>query len=169
MNFIGLAAVLAALGMYGLSKYLRHAKAAEAVGSTTAIAQAAAAYYNESDAKQPAGTKPDSSKAMRHFPPSSRASVPADMADVRGKRYQSAIGDWAVSPWLDMHFSLSTPQSFAYSFESQGSGPSAQGTAEAHGDLDGNGVQSTFRVSIAPDTTLTAKVDPNVVRVDPEE
>ena len=36
-------------------------------------------------------------------------------------------------------------------------------------DLDGNGVPSTFRVSVTPDDTLTAKIDPNVVKVDPEE
>ena len=169
LNFLGLAAVLAALGMYGLSRYLKHAKSMDGVSSATAIAQAAAQYYNDSDAKQPAGTKPDSAKAMRHFPASSRTSVPADFNDVKGKLYQSSIGDWSVSPWLDMRFSLSTPQCYAYSFESQGSGPSAQATAEARGDIDGNGINSTFRVSVAPDATATAKVDPNVVKVDPEE
>ncbi|CAN5356793.1 hypothetical protein BH09MYX1_BH09MYX1_62330 [soil metagenome] len=169
LNFLGLAAILAALGMYGLARYLKYSKASEGVGSTTAVAQAAANYYNGSDAKQPAGTKPDSAKAMRHFPASSRTSVPTDFNDVKGKRYQSGIGDWSVSPWLDMGFSLSTPQFYAYSFESQGSGPSALATAEARGDLDGNGVNSTFRVSVSPDATGTAKVDPNVVRVDPEE
>ena len=48
-------------------------------------------------------------------------------------------------------------------------GPSALATAEARGDIDGNGKNSTFRVSVSPDTTGTAKVDPNVVKVDPEE
>lgn len=169
LNFLGLAAILAALGMYGLSRYLKYSKATEGVTSTTAIAQAAANYYNDSDAKQPAGTKPDSAKAMRHFPASSRTSVPANFDDVKGKRYQSAIGDWSVSPWLDMRFTLSTPQYYAYSFESQGSGPSAQATAEAKGDLDGNGKNSTFRVTVTPDSEGNAKVDPNVVPIDPEE
>ncbi len=169
MNLIGLTALLAALAMYGLARYVRHSKTAEAVGSTTGIAQAAAVYYDESDSLQPAGTKPDAAKAMRHFPPSSRASVPADLTDVRGKRYQSAVADWSVSPWLDMRFSISTPQYYAYSFESRGSGPSAQGTAEAHGDLDGNGRTSTFRAHVSADSTLTAKVDPAIERIDPEE
>src|SRR5581483_7973651 len=94
MNFLALAALLATLGMYGFAYYVRRAKTAEAVGNVTAVAQAAAAYYNESDAHQPAGTKPEQAKAMRHFPAPARQTVPADPSAVKGKKYQSAIGDW---------------------------------------------------------------------------
>lgn len=169
LNFIGLATILGALAMYGVARYLRHSKTAEAIGSATAIAQSACAYYNQSDALQPAGTKSDAAKAMRHFPPSSRVSVPAKLEDVRGKRYQSGIGDWATSPWLELGFKISTPQFYAYSFESQGSGPSAQATVEAHGDLDGNGVGSTFRATAEPDSAFTARVSPAIQQIDPEE
>ena len=84
--------------------------------------------------------------------------MPADPAAVRGKRFQSGIGDWSTSPWPEIGFKLPSAQYYAYSFESSGSGSSAQGTATAHGDLDANGVQSTFRMSVAPDESLTAKV-----------
>ncbi len=169
LGTLGFVSILGALAMYGVARYLRHSKTTEAVAQTSAIAQAACAFYNQSDANQPAGTKPDAAKAMRHFPPSARASVPADEADVRGKRFQSGAGDWSTSPWLDMGFKIMTPQYFAYSFESQGSGPSAQATAIAHGDLDGNGVKSTFRITAAPDDTLTAKVGKSVQQVEPDE
>lgn len=166
---IGFVSLLAALAMYGVARYLRHSKTTEAISSTTAIAEAACAYYNESDANQPAGTKPDAAKAMRHFPPSSRASVPADDAAVRGKRFQSGVGDWSTSPWLEMGFKVMTPQYYAYSFESQGSGPSAQASATAHGDLDGNGVKSTFVATAAPDDTLIAKVGKTIKQTEPDE
>jgi type II secretory pathway pseudopilin PulG len=169
MNFLGLAAILSALAMYGVARYVRHAKTAEAIGATSAMAQQAAAYYNESDAHQPAGTKRESARAMRHFPPSSRASVPASPTDVRGKRYQSAMGDWAPSPWPELRFSLNQPQSYAYSFDSTGSGPTARATATAQGDLDGNGAVSTYASSVIPDDALDAKVSPEVVRLEPEE
>jgi hypothetical protein len=68
-----------------------------------------------------------------------------------------------------MGFKISTPQFYAYSFESQGSGLSAQASAVAHGDLDGNGVTSTFRATAAPDGSLVAKVNGQVQQVDPEE
>jgi type II secretory pathway pseudopilin PulG len=169
LGTIGFVSILGALAMYGVAKYLRHSKTVEAVSSTTAIAQAACEYYNQSDANQPAGTKPDAAKAMRHFPPSSRASVPASLDDIRGKRFQSAVGDWSTSPWLDLGFKISTPQFYAYSFESQGSGPSAQASAVAHGDLDGNGVASTFRATVAPDDSFTCKLKGAVVQTDPDE
>lgn len=169
LSTIGFISILGALAMYGVARYLRFTKTSEATASTTAIAQAACVYYNQSDANQPAGTKPDAAKAMRHFPPSSRASVPADESDVRGKRFQSAIGDWATSPWLDMGFKISTPQFYAYSFESNGSGTAAQATVTAHGDLNGNGIKSTFTATAAPDETFTAKVGKNVQPIDPDE
>jgi hypothetical protein len=169
MTFVGLLALVSAGAMVLIARWIRMGKAAEAVGSTTAIAQAAAAYYNESDSRQPAGTKPDQAKAMRHFPPPSRADVPAEPDSVRGKKYQSAIGDWSVSPWHDMRFSITQPQHYAYGFESEGSGPTARASALAHGDLDGNGVQSTFKATVAPDSELTAVVSPTIERVDPDE
>src|SRR5262249_39832379 len=129
----------------------------------------ACAFYDQSDANQPLGTKPDAAKAMRHFPSSSRESVPADASSVRGKRFQSGLGDWSPSPWHDMGFKIMTPQYYAYSFESQGSGPSAQATAIAHGDLDGNGVTSTFSITASPDDSLTAKVTKGVHEVEPDE
>ena len=169
LTTIGFVSILGALAMYGIARWLRHSKTTEAIGSVTTIAQGACAYYDQSDGNQPAGTRPDAAKAMRHFPPSSRASVPADDADVRGKRFQSAIGDWSTSPWPEVGFKLPTAQYYAYSFESSGSGPSAQASAVAHGDLDGNGVKSTFRTTAAPDESLVAKVGKNIEEIDPDE
>ena len=166
---IGFVTILGALAMYGVARYLKHSKTVEAVGNTTAIAQAACVYYNQSDANQPAGTKPDAAKAMRHFPPSSRASVPANPGDVTGKRFQSSIGDWSTSPWREMSFKISTPQYYTYSFESEGSGQASRSTAVAHGDLDGNGVTSTFRVTAAPDEAFVAKASAKVDEVEPDE
>ena len=169
MNFVALAAVLSALGMYGLARYVRNAKTAEAVGSVTAIAAAAASYYDSSDANQPVGTSPDAAHAMRHFPPSSKAGVPADTESVRARRYQSALPDWSVSPWRELRFSMPQPQSFSYSFESQGTGNNAKASVIAHGDLDGDGVVSTYKLDIAPDSTFKAKVSQPMEKIDPEE
>jgi type II secretory pathway pseudopilin PulG len=169
MNFITLAAVLACLAMYGLGRYVRHAKTAEAIGSLAAISQAAAAYYNESDATQPAGTPEAAARAMRHFPSPSRSSVPPNLADVRGKRYQSTLADWTPSPWRELHFSIPQPQFYAYSFDSSGSGQQAGATATARGDLNGDGVNSTYRVGVRVDDRLTAQVSPNLERIKPED
>jgi hypothetical protein len=162
--FLGLAGLLSAMGMYGLSLYLRRTKTAEAVGSVRTMAKAAADYYDASDATQPAGTEPTAAKAMRHFPASSRASVPAEMVDVRGKQFQSNAADWSVSPWRDMRFSMPQPQYYAYSFRAEGVGATASATAIAQGDLDADTDESRFTLDIKPDAESNAKVAAEIVR-----
>jgi type II secretory pathway pseudopilin PulG len=170
MNFVAIAAILAALGMYGMSRYIRRTKTVEAVGSVAKMSTGAASFYDQSDESQPKGTDPKAARATRHFPPSSRDSVPAELTSIRGKQYQSNSGDWSVSPWREMGFQISpSPQFYAYSFKSDGAGATARAQAIAHGDLDGDGHLSTFSGQVAPDDNLDAKIAPNIERIDPEE
>jgi hypothetical protein len=169
MNFLALAAILSAIGMFGLARYVKHGKTAEARESVTRLAGGAAEYYNRSDATQPAGAAPQAVHAMRHFPPSSRAPVPEDPLSVRGKKYQSNTADWAGSPWRELGFSIVQPQCYQYSFEASGSGGNARATVIAQGDLDGDGTRSKYSLTIIPDENLTAVVAKEIVREDPEE
>lgn len=169
MNFFALAAVLSAIGMFALARYVRHAKTAEAVGSVSTLAAAAAAYYNESDATQPTGAAPKAVHAMRHFPPSSRVPVPEDPLSVRGKRYQSNLADWAASPWRELRFSIVQPQCYQYSFVSEGAGATAKATVTAAGDLDGDGMRSSYSIEILPDGSSTAQVAATMTKKEPEE
>jgi type II secretory pathway pseudopilin PulG len=169
MNFLALAAVLSAIAMYSLARYVRHAKTVEAVSSVTSLAGAAAENYNTSDATQPAGAAPHAVHAMRHFPPSSRVSVPEDPLSVRGRRYQSNLADWSASPWRELRFSIIQPQSYQYSFDAGGAGATAKALVTAQGDLDGDGMRSTYSLAIAPDEGLTAQVAPTMIKKDAEE
>jgi type II secretory pathway pseudopilin PulG len=169
MNFLALAAMLSAIGMYALARYVRHAKTTEAMESVTRLGVAAAEFYNTSDATQPAGASPKAVHAMRHFPPSSRVAVPEDPLSVRGQRYQSNLADWSASPWRELGFSIVQPQCYQYSFESQGAGASARAVVTAEGDLDGDGLRSTYSLTILPDESLTAQVAPSISRTEPEE
>ena len=162
LNLLTLIAVLSALAMYGIGKWVRHGKTLEAIGSVHAIAQAAVAYYDESDATQPAGGAQAAAHAMRHFPASSRATVPQDPADVRGKRYQSARADWSPSPWRELNFSIPQPQSYRYGFESTGTGRGSTATGVAEGDLDGSGLVSTYRLKVTVNEKFEAEVAPNI-------
>ncbi len=169
MNFLALAAVLSALGMYALARYARHGKTVEAVSSVNSLASAAAEFYNASDATQPTGAAAQAAHAMRHFPPSARAPVPEDALSVRGKRYQSNLADWSASPWHDLRFKVVQPQCYQYAFEAQGSGATATAKVSAQGDLDGDGVRSTYSLSITPDGNLTGVVDKVMTKQDIEE
>lgn len=169
MNFLGLAAVLSAIGMYALARYVRHAKTVEAVSSVASLAALSADYYNNSDATQPAGANPQAIHAMRHFPPSSRVAVPEDPLSVRGKRYQSNPMDWAASPWRDLRFSILQPQCYQYSFEADGAGATAKALVTAQGDLDGDGIRSTYSLAVIPDQGLAAQVAKTMTKTDVEE
>jgi type II secretory pathway pseudopilin PulG len=169
MNFLALAAVLSAIGMYALARYVRHAKTVEAVSSVTALAGGAAEYYNASDATQPAGASPSAVHAMRHFPPSSRVPVPADQDSVRGRRYQPNGADWAASPWRELKFSMVQPQCYRYTFEAEGAGATAKALVTAEGDLDGDGIRSSYSLEIAPDPNLAAQVSTEMTKKDEEE
>ena len=169
MNFLGLAAVLSAIGMYALARYVRHAKTVEAVSSVASLAAASAEYYNASDATQPTGAAPHAVHAMRHFPPASRVSIPKDDLTVRGTRYQSNLADWSASPWRELRFSIVQPQCYRYSFEAEGAGATAKAVVTATGDLDGDGVRSTFSLAVTPDEGLTAQVAKTMTKTDVEE
>lgn len=169
MNFLGLAAVLSAIGMYALARYVRHAKTVEAVSSVTSLAGVAAESYNTSDATQPTGAAPHAVHAMRHFPPSSRVSVPEDALSVRGRRYQSNLADWSASPWRELRFSIVQPQCYQYSFDAEGAGATAKAQVTAQGDLDGDGIRSTYSLVITPDESLTAQVAKTMTKKDVEE
>jgi hypothetical protein len=169
LNFFALAAILAALAMFFLSRYVRHGKTAEARESVSRLAKDAAEFYNRSDATQPSGATPQAIHAMRHFPPSSRAPVPEDPLSVRGKRYQSNKMDWAPSPWHDLGFSIIQPQCYQYNFEASGAGSGARAKVSAQGDLNGDGTRSKYGLTIAPDESLTAIVAKDMEQTDPEE
>lgn len=168
MNFIALAAVLSAIGMYALARYVRHGKTVEAMESVSRLGTGAAEYFDASDATQPAGAAKQDVHAMRHFPPSSRGPVPEDPMSVRGQRYQSNLADWSGSPWKELRFSIVQPQCYQYSFRAEGTGPTAQAVVTAEGDLDGDGRRSTFSVTVKPDDALSAKVG-KLVKQDAEE
>lgn len=168
MNFVALAAILSAIGMYALARYVRHGKTVEAVESVTRLGARAAEYFDESDATQPAGAAKLDAHAMRHFPPSSRTSVPEDPMSVRGQRYQSNLADWSGSPWKELRFSIVQPQCYQYSFRAQGTGSTAKAVVTAEGDLDGDATRSSFSVTVEPDPSLNAKVG-ELVKQDAEE
>lgn len=169
MNFFALAAILAAIAMYGVARYVRHGKTTEAQESVKRLAAETAEFYNRSDATQPSGATPNAVHAMRHFPPSSRAPVPEDALTVRGKRYQSNSMDWAASPWKELKFSLVQPQCYQYSFTATGAGTTARALVVAEGDLDGDGTRSHYGLAVVPDESLTAQVAKEMERTDPEE
>jgi type IV pilus assembly protein PilA len=123
--------ILAVIAISGVRKYIANAKTAEARNALGQIAKDAASTYDP----------------KRGFCPSATRPVPATMSSVSGVKYQSSAADWGVDKaqnggFACLKFSLEEPQYFQYSYHATKFGFEAV----AHGDLNGNGVVSTFQV-----------------------
>jgi hypothetical protein len=78
------------------------------------------------------------------YPPS----VPLTPEQVpKGERVSDPPGTWEHPTWRELGFSQENPHWFSFAFESNNGAGLATFTARAHGDLDGDGLQSTFSVS----------------------
>ena len=141
----------AAVAIPGYIKYTRKLKTAEALASLERIQVGARAYFL---ARHP-GT--DGKPQPPQFP-STIPLTPAGGAPC-GK-IRTTPADWKRRGWHRLGFILEQPHAFAYSFSSQGTGQAATYTARAHGDLDCDGVLSTFEIRGSVDRRMQVKVSP---------
>jgi type IV pilus assembly protein PilA len=155
MIVVAIIGILAVLAIYGVSRYLKTSKTAEAGNNLGAIAKNASESLNRD---MMAGTfvAPGNTTGVGHcICGSAAATVPAAIASVTSKKYTSdPVTDWGAGTvttgWNCLKFSVDQPQYYMYGYTEAG-GSCVSGTiagddiqAVANGDLDGNGIQSTF-------------------------
>jgi type IV pilus assembly protein PilA len=167
MIVVAIVGVLAVLAAYGVRQYIRNAKSAEATNSVGRMAKDAAGAFDMERSHAPSG--------QRAFCRSASASVPASISAVAGKKYQSAASEWNVdaptnSGFACVMFTMDAPQYYRYSYVSTGTGNVGdQFTAIANGDLDGDGIASTFQLVGQLVPGMVAHLAPNLLVVDGEE
>jgi len=86
----------------------------------------------------------DSAPLSQAYPPSvglTPAQVP------RGELVTDPPGTWSHPSWRLLDFAIETPHAFSFEWSSSSAPAESKFTATAHGDLDGDGVQSTFQIS----------------------
>ncbi len=64
----------------------------------------------------------------------------------QGESVEDAPGTWEKPTWKALDFALFRPHYFSFAFDSEGNETGSQFTASAHGDLDGDGLYSTFKL-----------------------
>jgi len=175
MIVVAIIGVLAAVGIYGVRRYLLNAKTAEARMAVGRMAKDAVTAFErekmEPGLVPPGGTTP----IINTFCDSATAPVPDDIGMVRGKKYQSAKSDWSLDSASDgkgficLRFAMSEPQYYQYSYRASGIGSTEQTfTAVAQGDLDGNGITSLFSLSGVASSGFV-RVTPAIRELNPEE
>jgi type IV pilus assembly protein PilA len=110
--------IFSALAIYGVRKYIMNAKRAEA----------AHVLASWSKGMVTCGEKDGL--------PLTSAPVPASLAAVSGKKYQSASSEWSDPAFVCAGFSVSDPQYFQYQWVQVSP---AEGSMLAQADLDGDG------------------------------
>jgi type IV pilus assembly protein PilA len=179
MIVVAIVGILAVLAIYGVRKYLANAKTAEARNSLGQMGKdESSAFERESMSGatlSPGGTA-GLSRALCATP---TAKVPATKASIAGMKYQSsqaAATDWnkdAATPGVGfacLKFSMDAPQYYMYNFVTTGaSQPQDTWVGTAEGDLNGDGVTSTFTLNGVIQSSYTFSLAPNLIEALPEE
>jgi hypothetical protein len=123
--------IMASMAIASVRQYVSRSKQAEARNVLGQLAKIVVASWEAEDGK------PRKTRKLRSFPP-----VPS--AVPRGVKYASTDADWKA--WAPLRFSMTAPQYYQYEIKAAKDGESAQ--IIAHGDLDGDGVVSTFTLDV---------------------
>jgi type IV pilus assembly protein PilA len=182
MIVVAIVGVLAVLAIYGVRKYIAHAKTAEARNTLGAIGQQATAMYERESMPGSVlslGGTAAVSQALCASEPAPGTVPGLGISLVKGQKWQSAPTDWNVgastrSGFACLRFTLDQPQYYVYGYTSSGTSGALNDTftATAAGDLNGDGVPSSFSLAGKLQGTTGAvslTIAPNIVEVNSEE
>jgi type IV pilus assembly protein PilA len=176
MIVVAIVGILAVLAIYGVRKYLANAKTAEASNSLGQIAKNAAAEYEKESMTSGVLTPGASAAFSRALCGSAPASVPGGSGSIQGRKYQSSPGEWNNGSSANVGFpclkySMDMPQYYMYTYSATGTAGNAGDsfTATANGDLNGDGILSTFSITGSINTSFALNVAPNLLSINPEE
>jgi type IV pilus assembly protein PilA len=173
MIVVAIVGILAVLAIYGVRDYIANAKTAEATNAVGLISQDAVTAYEREGMAGTVLTQKTSSALARRFCPASSVSVPSSATSIQGKKYQSRLADWNTDSATNggfscLGFEMDAPQYYMYSYSITGTGnPGDTYTAQAQGDLNGDGVLSLYSLTGSVTTNRTIAVAPNFTVVRP--
>jgi type IV pilus assembly protein PilA len=158
MIALAIISVLAALAVYGVTRYLASAKSSEAKQNVGAISRGATASFEREQAPSESVNEGNKSSAVSSRLCGTAVMVPLDVP--KAKKYQPSTkngedyetGD-AQTGWMCLHYQMTQPTYYQYAYTKDGSpiAPSnpakclaACYEAAARGDLNANGIHSVF-------------------------
>jgi type IV pilus assembly protein PilA len=149
MIVVAIVGVLAVLAIYGVRKYIANAKTAEARNNLGQISKDSSAAFDREKFASSTVITPGSSTAVLNAL-CSTAATKVPTAVPAATKYQSQSSEWqagdALTGWQCLKFTIGDPQYYMYGYTAVVS-TSGSYTATANGDLNGNGVLSTFSIS----------------------
>jgi Tfp pilus assembly protein PilE len=173
MIVVAIVGVLSTLAIQGVRRYVANAKTAEARSALGGLARCAVTTYDRdlstvTGVLAAGGTHAGAAKS---FCASASNTVPASLTSVKALKYQSAPAEWltgdANSGWLCLKFNVNSPQWFLYGYVAT-TGVNGAFTASAQGDLNGDGVPSTFEIFGKADQSVP-RISPLLKETNPDE
>ena len=138
MIVVGIIGVLAGLAIYGISRYLKHSKTAEATRMLGRMEGAADIHF------QSETNEDDPDVYVHKFCPTAG---PTPVAVPAAQKILPPDADWNTTGWKCLKFTAPGALFYQYKFLSNGlTAVDALYTATAEGDLDGNGSHSLFKL-----------------------
>ena len=138
MIVVAIIGVLAGLAIYGVSRYLKHAKTAEATRMLSRIESGADAHY------QVESNETDPDLYVHEFCPNAG---PTPTVFPVAQKILPAPAEFSAPGWKCLRFSANAPLFYQYDYKTNGlTAVNANFTATAQGDLDGDGARSLFRI-----------------------
>ena len=148
MIVVAIIAILAVVAVPAFIKYMRKAKTSEAIDMMDKIYKGAADYYATPRVSENTASKLDcqfpADQVLTPVEPSCCASGGIDANN--DDRCDANSDNWTTPTWSALKFQISEEHYFRYSFSNNDlTEKDAQFTANAHADLDCDGVFSTFQ------------------------
>jgi len=154
MIVVAIVGVLAVLAIVGVRKYIASAKTAEATNQLGTIGDRAQQAYDGEGMSGAVLAQGTSTGILKQLCLGASATVPGAATSIKGKKYQSTVAEWNVdgagnSGFACLHFTIDKPQYYMYNYvaAAPGNGAGASFVATANGDLNGDGVLSTFSLT----------------------
>jgi type II secretory pathway pseudopilin PulG len=140
MIVVAIMGILAAIAVPAFSRYVKKARAAEAVGHLNKEWAGSLSYYVTDHTKAGGGVLP------QQFPgPSATWASASECACQTGQRCASRNAVWTTDlVWLSLSFSLPDAHHYMPGYSGSGTGTSAQFTAYSKGDMDCDGTLAEF-------------------------
>ncbi|HTQ42481.1 MAG TPA: prepilin-type N-terminal cleavage/methylation domain-containing protein [Polyangiaceae bacterium] len=174
MIVVAIVGILAVLAIYGVRKYLANAKTAEATNSLGQVGKNQAGEFEKESMAGTVLTPGQVAGVSRQLCAAATKSVPGGSGSIQGQKYQSATSEWNVdcganAGFCCLKFSIDQPQYYMYSWTINGSSLGGQFTATANGDLNGDGILSTFTLLGSVNSGGALNIAPNIQSTNPEE
>ncbi|MCA9667709.1 MAG: hypothetical protein KC503_19050 [Myxococcales bacterium] len=132
--------MLAAIAIPAFVHYTRLSKTTEARESLYKLRAGARTYFMNDHYSSSGQLAP------KRLPAGSRDWTPSQSCCSQGGKCMPNANEWSAPHWKALRFEMSDPHYFQYRFYSSGTGRSTSVVIEARGDLDCDGIYSSFKM-----------------------